>query len=278
MAKEKTQEQLDAENAAQAAAQAEKDRLAQEKADKDAKELKDKLDAAMNEATAGYNTALQAHQGTTDSVATLNDASLLDDVKKVEETVAGFVKTAKDALKAVKAAARKVKDNEDLKGAVNSTTVLVEEIEASLKDVKGRISAARQATKEAEKLKREQEREQAAKQREEEKQRKAAERDALKEPEQNGIRKPSVNTLCRAAWDMFDAASSAVGQVAPISFVLPVALERGLNEANVKAEYARWKKYMGYEGRVDIPVPQAVRDALMSVALPEVVAETADVA
>lgn len=259
MAKEKTPEQLEAEEAAKKAAkeaEAKKKREAEEKA---ARELQAKVDAAMNEATAGYNVIEGVVSTVKEQFDTLHEGSLLDEVKAVEGVVTAQLKTAKEGLKAVKAAARKVKDNDQLKTAVAASEDLVSGVEATLKDVKGRVSAAREATKAAEKAKRLQDEERA---------RKAAEREAKKEPEQNGIRKPGVGTLCRAAWDIFDAVTLELGQTAPISYVLPVALDKGLNEANVKAEYARWKKYMGITGRVSVPVPANIAQAAANVEIP----------
>lgn len=266
--KEKTKEQLEAEAAAKKVADAAEAKKKKDAADKAAKEQKDKLDAAMNEATAGYNVVDAASKQVAGAVATLAEGSLLEAVKTVEATVAEQLKAAKEGLKAVKAAARKVKDDEQLKAAVTSTEALLEGIEDALKDVKGRVSAARDASKKADKDKRDQDRLKKQQEAQEERDRKAAEREANKEPEQNGIRKPGAGTLCRAAWDIFDAVSTELGQTAPISFVLPVALAKGLNEANVKAEYARWKKYMGITGRVSVPVPANIANAAAGVAIP----------
>lgn len=268
MAKAKTEDQLLAEEAAKKAAaeaEAKKKREAEEKA---ARELQAKVDAAMNEATAGYNVIEGAVSAVKEQFDTLHEGSLLDEVKAVEGVVTAQLKTAKEGLKAVKAAARKVKDNDQLKTAVAASEDLVSGVEATLKDVKGRVSAAREATKAAEKAKRDAERAEKKRLQDEERARKAAEREAKKEPEQNGIRKPGVGTLCRAAWDIFDAVTLELGQTAPISYVLPVALDKGLNEANVKAEYARWKKYMGITGRVSVPVPANIAQAAANVEIP----------
>lgn len=268
MADKKTKEQLEAEAAAKKAADAADAQKKKDAQDKANKEAKAKLDAAMNEATAGYTVTDAASKAVAGAVAGLTDASLLDEVKAVETTINEQLKVAKEGLKAVKAAGRKVKEDEQLQFAVTETEKLVAGIEAALKDVKGRVSAARQATKDAEKKKREDERAEKQRLAQEEKDRKEKEREANKEPEQNGIRKPGVGTLCRAAWDIFDAVTGAMGQTAPISYVLPVALDKGLNEANVKAEYARWKKYMGITGRVSVPVPANIAQAVAGVAIP----------
>ena len=268
MAKEKSKEQLEAEQAAQQAAEQAAQQEEQRKKDEAAAELKKKVDAAIAEASTGFDAANTALVAAENAVATLHEGSVLDEVKAVETIVTDALKAGKAALKDVKAAARKVKDNDDLKQAVTSTEGLVERINGALKDVKGRISAAREATKAAEKQKREADKAEKQRLAEEERQRKLQEREANKEPEQNGIRRPGAGTLCRAAWDMFDAVSTVLGSTAPIGYVLPVALDRGLNEANVKAEYARWKKYHGITGRVDIPVPAEVRDAANAVEIP----------
>lgn len=273
MAKEKTQEQLDAEAKAKLAAdkkEADKKEAA-EKAAKAAAAQKEK--DAIVEATTGYNVITAEKSKVDSAIGALTETSTVEQVKGVQTTVTEALKGAKEGLKTVKAAGRKVKESEALKQAVTESEGLVTAIETAGKGLKDRLATAKTADAEAAKLKRQQEKAEADKKKEEEKQKRQAERDAKKEPEQNGVRKPSVGTLCRAAWDLFDAISTSMDQTAPISYVLPVALDKGLNEANVKAEYARWKKYHGITGRVSVPVPASIAAAAASVSIPAPVAQ-----
>lgn len=266
--KEKTKEQLNAEAAAKKAAdkvETDKKAAAEQKAKDDAAA---KEQAAIGEATNGYN-SITAAKGNVDAViGTLSETSTADDVKSAQTAVNDNLKTAKDGLKVVKAAARKAKDSTALKQAVTESEDLVGQIEAAGKGLKDKLGEAKKAQVELDKKEREEKKAKEKADREAEAERKRQEREAKKEPEQNGVRKPSVGTLCRAAWDLFDAISATMGQTAPISYVLPVALEKGLNEANVKAEYARWKKYNGITGRVAVPVPANIAAAANSVSIP----------
>lgn len=266
--KEKTPEQIKAEAAAKKAA----DKTEQQKKD-EAERLKQEADAqkekdAIAEATGGYNTITSAKANVDTIIGALTETSTVEDVKSAQSAVADNLKTAKDGLKVVKAAGRKAKDSDALKQAVTESEGLVSQIEQAGKDLKSKLDAAKTAQAELDKKAREDKKAKEKADREAEAERKRQEREAKKEPEQNGIRKPSVGTLCRAAWDLFDAVTAEMGQTAPISYVLPVALAKGLNEANVKAEYARWKKYHGISGRVAVPVPANIAAAAASVSIP----------
>lgn len=266
--KEKTPEQIKAEAAAKKAAdkteQQKKDEAERVKKEAAAQKEKD----AIAEATGGYNTLTSAKANVDTVIGALTETSTVEDVKSAQTAVADNLKTAKDGLKVVKAAGRKAKDSDALKQAVTESEGLVSQIEQAGKDLKSKLDAAKTAQAELDKKAREDKKAKEKADREAEAERKRQEREAKKEPEQNGIRKPSVGTLCRAAWDLFDAVTGEMGQTAPISYVLPVALAKGLNEANVKAEYARWKKYRGISGRVAVPVPANIAAAAANVAIP----------
>lgn len=266
--KEKTKEQIQAEEAAKKAAdkteQQKKDEAERVKKEAAAQKEKD----AIAEATGGYNTITSAKANVDTVIGALTETSTVENVKSAQTAVADNLKTAKDGLKVVKAAGRKAKDSDALKQAVTESEGLVSQIEQAGKDLKSKLDAAKTAQAELDKKAREDKKAKEKADREAEAERKLQEREAKKEPEQNGIRKPSVGTLCRAAWDLLDAVTAEMGQTAPISYVLPVALAKGLNEANVKAEYARWKKYHGISGRVAVPVPANIAAAAANVAIP----------
>jgi membrane protein involved in colicin uptake len=80
-----------------------------------------------------------------------------------------------------------------------------------------------------------------------------AARDANRMPEQNGIRRPKPDTLCGKAWGIFDSVSQKHGAPASIGESMELAKADGLNEANVRAEYARWRKFHGITGRIESP-------------------------
>jgi hypothetical protein len=123
------------------------------------------------------------------------------------------------------------------------------------------------ATKEAEKAKKAAEKEAA-------KAAKAAEAEqnkaANKMPEQNGIRKPKPDSACGKAWSVFDAASAARGEPASISETLPIATGQGINEATVRTQYARWRKFHNVSGRIEAPKAPEVPAAPVAPAVPEV--------
>lgn len=64
-------------------------------------------------------------------------------------------------------------------------------------------------------------------------------------PEQNGVRRPKADTLCGKAWAVFDALSMEKGSPATIGESLVKTREQNLNDGNVRAEYARWRKFHG---------------------------------
>lgn len=142
---------------------------------------------------------------------------------------------AKQAAKEAKAAAKAAKDAEAAAAKAQKEAEKQAKLEAA---------AALKAEKEAKKVAKIQEAEA----------RKAA-KEAARMPEQNGVRRPKPETLCGQAWAVFDEVSGANGTPASITDALPIALQRGLNEGNVRTEYARWKKFFGLEGRI-APLPK----------------------
>lgn len=86
---------------------------------------------------------------------------------------------------------------------------------------------------------------------------KIAERENSRMPEQNGVRRPKADTLCGKAWGIADELSGKLGQPVPIANLLEATNAAGLNEGNVKAEYARWRKFHGVTGRVALPKAEA---------------------
>lgn len=185
-----------------------------------------------------------------DKLTELKDAaveaeSTVENLKAEVAALESAEEVDKDAVKAKKAELRTA--TSALKKA--NTAVTKEEAAAKRREE----AAAKKAAQEEEKAKRKAEREAKAKEREEEKARKAAEREANRMPEQNGIRRPKPDTLCGKAWGLADSLSEKFGQPTPIKELLEAAKAEGLNEGNVKAEYARWRKFHGVTGRVSLP-------------------------
>lgn len=123
---------------------------------------------------------------------------------------------------------------------------------------------ARAAAREAEKAEKAKKKEEEKAAKEAEKAAKLAEKEAAKEaakaakeqnkmPESNGVRRPKPETLCGKAWGVFDEVSAKNGAPASIKESLELAKARGLNEGNVRVEYARWRKFFGITGRIAAP-------------------------
>lgn len=113
--------------------------------------------------------------------------------------------------------------------------------------------AAKLAEREARKAEKEAEKEAKLKEKEDAKAAKIAEKEASRMPEQNGVRRPKPDTLCGQAWAIFDEVSAHTGAPATIGESLEIARTKELNEANVRTEYARWRKFNGVSGRLASP-------------------------
>lgn len=72
-------------------------------------------------------------------------------------------------------------------------------------------------------------------------------------PETNGVRRPKPDTLCGKAWAIFDKVTKTSGSWASVGEALELAKIQGLNVGNVRAEYARWRKFHGITGRIARP-------------------------
>ncbi len=135
------------------------------------------------------------------------------------------------------------------------------EAKAAAKAAKAEKAAADKAAKAAEREAKKEEgkaaKEAAAEQKKADKEAKIAAAKAAKEanrqPEQNGVRRPKADGQCGKAWAIFDSVSQKNGAPASIAESLVLATAQGLNEGNVKAEYARWRKFNGVTGRVAAP-------------------------
>lgn len=129
--------------------------------------------------------------------------------------------------------------------------------EAAKKEAAEKRAKEREEKKAAKKVEAEQKKLNAAKARQEKKDQAKAAREANRMPEQNGVRRPKPDGLCGKAWAIFDNVSQTSGAPATIGASLIVAKEQGLNEGNVRAEYARWRKFHGITGRAPKAAPAA---------------------
>lgn len=187
----------------------------------------------------------------------------LNELKNAAVEAEGTVENLKAELSALESA------EEVDKEAVKAKKADLRTAEAALKKANAAVAKeearaereaereAKKAAREAEKAAKQAEREAKAKEREEAKARKLAEREANRMPEQNGIRRPKPDTLCGRVWGLADSLSEQYGQPTPIAELLEAAKTEGLNEGNVKAEYARWRKFHGVTGRVSLPKEEA---------------------
>ena len=80
-----------------------------------------------------------------------------------------------------------------------------------------------------------------------------AAKEANRQPEQNGVRRPGPNGLCGRVWGLADKLSADLGQPVPVADLLKAGEADGLNAANIRTEYARWKKFHGLAGRIVKP-------------------------
>lgn len=84
-----------------------------------------------------------------------------------------------------------------------------------------------------------------------------AEKDAKKQPEQNGVRRPSPSGKCGTAWALMDSLSTALNAPVAVGDLLAKSREAGMNDNMVRANYAAWKKFHGLVGRIAKVVPAA---------------------
>ena len=127
------------------------------------------------------------------------------------------------------------------------------------------LKAAKAAAKEAAKLAKEAEKAAKAAAKEAEKEAAKLAKEAAKVtekmPEQNGIRRPKAGTACAAIWDILDAVSTEIAAPASIGALTKQGTPMGLNDATMKTQYARWRKFHGVTGYVADPIKEAEKAA-----------------
>lgn len=83
-----------------------------------------------------------------------------------------------------------------------------------------------------------------------------------KQPEQNGITRPTPGTKTGAVWDIADKISAAKGRPALREEVMAAGHENGINKGTLATQYARWTQFHN----VTKDARQAVRQDLKKVA------------
>ena len=137
--------------------------------------------------------------------------------------------------------AKKAKDKADKKAQADLDKATKAADKAAAKAAADATKAADKLAKDAEKAKKKEDA--------------VARKLASKMPTQNGVTRPKAETLCGQAWAAADHLSKQLGQPVPIAVLLEATNKAGLNEGNVKAEYARWRKFNGVTGRIVLPAP-----------------------
>lgn len=68
-----------------------------------------------------------------------------------------------------------------------------------------------------------------------------------RQPKQNGIVQPKPESSCGRVWNTADKLTAARGYVAERKDVLEECSKFGINAATCATQYARWRKYYGYQ-------------------------------
>lgn len=69
-------------------------------------------------------------------------------------------------------------------------------------------------------------------------------------PSQNGITMPKDGTNCSNIWKAADAMSAEIKAPVAVGDLMVKLVANGYNEATIKTQYARWRKFHGVTGRV----------------------------
>lgn len=175
---------------------------------------------------------------------------------KTKEQLAAEKQAEKETKAAAKAAEKQAKAEQKESERKAKAEAKVQEKEAKAK-ARIDIVAGKKAEKEAAAIERKKAQVDKAAAKTAEKEARAAAKIANQMPMQNGARRPRPLTLCGQAWALADKLSADLGQPVPIKQLLEASKVEGLNEGNVRTEYARWRKFNGVTGRISLPKPEA---------------------
>lgn len=76
-------------------------------------------------------------------------------------------------------------------------------------------------------------------------------------PEKNGVREPRPGTNSANIWQLATSMSEAQNETVAVGDLIEAAKELGYNEATVKTQYARWRKFHDITGRVESAISRA---------------------
>jgi hypothetical protein len=171
-----------------------------------------------------------------------------EDEKKAAAEAKKAEREAAKAAKAEQAAAAKAQREAE---AAEKKAAKQAEVEAK-KAEKEAAKASKEAEKQAKKDEAEAKKQAKIQAAEEAK----AAKEANRQPEQNGVRRPGPEGKCGRVWAIADRLSAALGQPVPVADVLVEAEAEGLSASNTRCEYARWKKFNGLSGRITKPAAE----------------------
>lgn len=76
-------------------------------------------------------------------------------------------------------------------------------------------------------------------------------------PSQNGITMPKEGTNCANIWAKADEMSKAIQGPVAVGDLMDLLMKEGYNEATIKTQYARWRKFHGVTGRIESEAAKA---------------------
>lgn len=171
--------------------------------------------------------------------ALTNAQAVLQSATQAETDAKASLEAAKATLKAAEGDAKTA-----AKAAADQAKTVLDQAKAAAKTAKSDVSKAEKALNKAKK---------AADAEARASTKKAAKPAREKLPTQNGVARPKGDTATGRAWTIFDDVSRANGTPASIGEAMPLAKSQGINEATVRTQYARWRKYNNVSGRIAAP-------------------------
>ncbi len=190
-------------------------------------------------------------------VAVTGCETRIEEGKAKVKAIAAEIKTAnveakkEEATDETKAhAAQLVTDQASVKTELDNDKAQIKDLKKQVTAAKKAVTAEERAATKAEKVA----------EKEAAKAEKAAAREASKMPEQNGVRRPRVNTTCAKVWDHADNLSRSFGQPTPIKDLLEACRAEGINDSTIKTQYSRWRSFNGVAGRVTRNVPEVAKE------------------
>ena len=69
--------------------------------------------------------------------------------------------------------------------------------------------------------------------------------------EYNGVKRPSVGTICAQVWDIASAMAKELGRTPTLSEVTKACMSTNINQFTARTQYARWRVFNGITGRLN---------------------------